>query len=123
MPLYDYKCKECGVFEKFGQISDESAKCKCGKKAKRIISGGQKFNDDAEWIRSIVEVTDKESDKPATREFLRNPNRTNLGRMMKAEGIRHMEPGEKPINRQEMDVRAHSDAIMKLRQERRAISI
>jgi len=43
MPTYDYECSKCGhTFEAFQGINDKALeKCpKCGKKIKRLISGG-----------------------------------------------------------------------------------
>lgn len=43
MPTYGYQCPACGhEFDKLQKISDDTrAKCpKCGKRAKRLISGG-----------------------------------------------------------------------------------
>lgn len=40
MPLYEYECKNCGIFEVRQNISDESLKkCPtCSKKVERLIS-------------------------------------------------------------------------------------
>lgn len=40
MPLYEYICLKCGVFEKFTTIRNclKKQRCKCGKMGERIIS-------------------------------------------------------------------------------------
>ena len=36
MPLYDYRCPACGVFEMRGRIEDEEVECACGQQAARL---------------------------------------------------------------------------------------
>ena len=45
MPTYEYKCKECGEFEKVQKMSDPPLKkCPtCGGKVERLIAGGGGF--------------------------------------------------------------------------------
>jgi len=98
MPLYEMECPACGhQFEVIAGI-DEIIDCpKCAGTAKRLISvhGPNLVSQEAEWIRSVRDVVDKEGG-PAAQEFLKRPTRDNLNAWMKAEGVRHMEPGEKP---------------------------
>ena len=100
MPIYDFECECCGnVAEHIARIEEEILACEsCGAQAHRIISltGVHCANQDAEWIRSIVEVVDKESNEPHIAEFRKNPNRTTLRNFMQKQGIRHLEPGEGP---------------------------
>ena len=59
------------------------------------------LDDDAKWIREVLEVVDKRGRELETKEFLHNPTRTNMKAWMKARGLRHMEPGEekpKPVD-------------------------
>ena len=125
MPLYDYQCPKCGVFEALRGISDKVIKCECGQDAKRIVGASPVccFNDDGEWIRSVREVVDKDNKSPATQEFLKNPTRSNYKAWMKSEGIRHLEPGEKPINRPSFDTERHARKIMEYQQEQRRIEL
>ena len=98
MPIYDYECPKCGVFESIEPLNKPLLWCPngCELIAKRIISvsGVHTANDDAAWVRSCLEVVDKESQAPHVAEFRKNPTRTNLRRYMSGEGLRHLEPGE-----------------------------
>jgi len=127
MPLYDYQCERCGHIEEVVKtVDDRIGTCSdCGGATRRIVSVGsvEANNDDAAWIRSITDVVDKESKAPHVVEFLRNPTRTNYKNWMRKEGIRHMEPGEKPINRKEFDVSRHADKVMEAYRERSRINI
>jgi len=96
LKLYDYECKLCEYI--FEALADENTivYCKkCGGYTKRIISapGGTNANQDADWIRSVREVVDKDGG-PHCQEFLKWPTRGNLEKWMKVEGIRHFEKGE-----------------------------
>lgn len=38
MPIYDFKCEHCGIFDSIEKTDTDIAKCpKCGKKSKRIF--------------------------------------------------------------------------------------
>jgi len=100
MPMYDFECKQCGVVEeKFYTISDltNKSECECGGEMHRIFTighGAITHNDNAEWIRTVTDVVDKDPNKPHCQEFLKNPTRSNYKKWMKGEGIRPMEKGE-----------------------------
>lgn len=105
---------------------DEVVSCeKCGAvMAKVFVSAGSRLPDDAAWIKTVLEVVAKDSTKPATREFLRNPTRENMRRWMKAEGIRHIEDGEKPARIDyEADHRRRTEYAERRHFERRAITV
>lgn len=96
MPIYDYECKECGhlAVDVIAGIDDQLLDCpECTRKMERIISmsGVHTANEDAEWIRSVTEIVEKEPHCVASQEFLRSPTRTNLKRWMDAKGLRHIE--------------------------------
>jgi putative FmdB family regulatory protein len=98
VPIYDYVCDNCSLEEEHIEpIDREQIPCgHCNGTMHRIFSpGGSAFNQDAAWIRSVLEVVAKDSTKPATREFVKNPTRENMQRWMRSEGIRHLENGEK----------------------------
>ena len=100
MPVYDMECRnpECGLNFEVVAGMNEMVECPtCGFECDRLIgvSGVNTANQDAAWLKSVHEVVDKQSDKPETREFLKNPTRDNYHRWMKAEGIRPFESGER----------------------------
>ena len=37
MPLYDFECPECGVFEALAKASEEEMECACGASAHRLF--------------------------------------------------------------------------------------
>lgn len=78
-------------------------------------------NEDAPWIRSVLEVVDKDSTKPHVVAFRENPTRTNYNLWMKGEGLRPLENGEK--RRKEDNTEKAVEYLLKKRYERRAISI
>lgn len=102
MPIYDFECSnpDCKrVAEHVVGLNTTTVACpSCGSEASKVFSpmGAGAFNQDAAWIRSVLEVVAKDSAKPHTREFLKSPTRENMQRWMRAEGIRHLEDGEKP---------------------------
>lgn len=58
MPLYDYKCRDCGeVFERFARISATTHKCDCGGLADRMISRSHNVHGDLEpyWDENMGE--------------------------------------------------------------------
>ena len=98
MPVYDYECDSCKtITESIEHYNTEIIVCeRCNHCfARRIISasGPNCANQDAEWIRSVLEVVDKEGGKHCQR-FLKNPTRKNYNAYMKGEGIRPLESGE-----------------------------
>jgi len=126
MPIYDYEC-ECGnTFESIEKILDMEIQCsKCEQTAKRIISGSGQYcaNEDADWIKSVVEVTNKKSRNPHTREFLKHPNRTNLRRHLSSSGLRHLEPGERFDPPKPFDVERHGNRVFRERQRKGRLEI
>ena len=129
MPLYDHQCADCGhIFESLAKMDDTGPlECpECGGKARRIISvsGTNCANEDAEWIRSVTEVVPKGEDAtPIDREFVRNPTRTNYRRWMKARGLRHLEPGEKPGRPKRVSNEEVARKLWERRQKRNRIYI
>lgn len=101
MPIYDFECKRCGKRKEFFyKVADCPAFVfcpKCSGEMVKIISvnGVNTANQDAEWLKSVREVVDKEGG-PHCQAFLKDPTRDNYKRWMKGEGIRPLEPGERP---------------------------
>jgi putative FmdB family regulatory protein len=131
MPIYDFKCKHEHYTEAIAGYDEKTIKCsRCGAEAHRIVSltGVNCINEDAGWLKSVLEVVDKKSNRPWCKEFLKNPTRSNYKRWMRGEGIRPVEEGEwnRPIyaERQEKEREAKiNDQIMKKRYERKRITV
>lgn len=113
--IRDFECYHCAHIQEI--VTDHNREyilCpKCQGTAHKIISLGKIncSNEDAEWLRSVTEVVDKEGG-PASREFVKNPTRTNYKKWMKSEGIRPFEPGERPP-KPEVNERAIREEVMK----------
>ena len=121
MPVYDYRCKQCQkVIEQVEHYSVDEITCPhCGDVAKRIISVSKvnTANEDAPWIRSVLEVVDKDSREPHVVEFRRNPTRENYKRWMKLEGLRPLENNERRGTKEgENYTKKITDIIMRERQ-------
>jgi putative FmdB family regulatory protein len=126
-PVYDYQCSECEhTHEAIAMYDEIERNCtKCGQKAKRIISlsGVNTANDDAPWIRSVLDVVDKESKAPHVAEFVKNPTRANYKRWMKGEGLRHCEPGEEHRRPQEPDTSGLDKQLWERHRERNKLHV
>lgn len=124
MPVYDYQCDDhsCGMtFEAIAGVNEIVECPNCGFTCTRLISvsGVNTANQDADWIRSVTEVVDKESPKPEAQEFLRRPTRENMHNWMRAEGVRHYEKGER-TRPDAPDMSKVHDHVMRQYQERHA---
>jgi putative FmdB family regulatory protein len=127
MPIYEYLCDDCGgTEERIYPVTNirKSVKCRCGGKAKRIITASGHFtaNQDAAWIRSVREVVSKDPRKKHCQEFLKNPTRQNYHNWMKQEGLRPLDKNEysepKPVSLAEM-----KEATMREYRKRNALTI
>ncbi|MBI9091807.1 MAG: zinc ribbon domain-containing protein [Desulfobacterium sp.] len=102
MPIYDYQCQKCQAIEEVFTLMNyrpAEVKCQvCGGKATQIITMREASAPvDPGWIRSVTEVVDKDLEAPAhCKEFLRHPTRANYKAWMDGEGLRPMDPAEKP---------------------------
>lgn len=130
MPIYDFECTnpDCkNVSEHVVNLGTSEVSCPaCGSPAAKIFSpmGAGTFNEDAAWIRSVLEVVAKDSTKPYTQEFLRRPTRANMQRWMRAEGIRHVEDGEKPARfDHDADHRRRTEYAERRHFERKSITV
>lgn len=128
MPIYDYACGDCErlMVDVIEKIDNTVIKCKfCGGKAVRIISitGQNCANQDASWLRSVLDVVNKDSKAPHVREFIKNPTRKNYQNWMKGEGLRPFEPGEKPSKPPPFDERRHHEQVWRKHRERKKIEI
>ena len=126
MPIYDTRCTSCGTEREIICGPDDHPPCpKCGGDTKRLItcSGPNCANEDAGWIKSVTEVVDKDDASPHSREFLRNPTRSNYQAWMRAEGLRPLEPGEGPSKPPPVPMDRIRRGVMERMRERRTIEI
>jgi putative FmdB family regulatory protein len=90
--IFDFECTKCGdVSEELCDRNKKKSTCPaCGKTSKRIISFGKVYtgNQDAPWIKSVLDVVDKTNQAPHVQAFVKNPTRGNYKAWMKGEGIR-----------------------------------
>ena len=127
MPIYDFECEKCNkITEHILKVSnsEQAIQCECGGLADKIITASGQFcaNEDADWIRSIREVVDKEGGK-ASQRFLKEPTRENYKKWKKETGVRHLEPGEGPSKPEPMDMDKMTKDVMRRRQERKQLII
>lgn len=91
MRIYDYDCPACGILpDVFAETEEIFLSCPhCGAESKRIISVSGQYtgNQDAGWLRSVLDVVDRENPARHVQEFVRNPSRENYKRWMKGEKI------------------------------------
>ncbi len=126
MPIiFDVECPECGkIFEVIQSPNVPEARCECGGIAKRIftVAGPNLANQDSGWIRSVLEVVDKESKAPHVQRFLKNPTRKNYKAWMKGEGLRPLETGERhkpePVDRSKW-----ADILFEKHRKRKALEV
>ncbi|MHC4310894.1 MAG: FmdB family zinc ribbon protein [Planctomycetota bacterium] len=92
MPIYDFECGSCGaIHERYARIEEEVMPCEeCASDAYRIISvsGHYCANEDAPWLKSVLEVVDKDPNKAHCQDFLKSPTRSNWKRWMAGEGLK-----------------------------------
>ena len=109
MPVYDFECHNClRVWEVITSITDSDKELPCPTclcESKKIISasGVHCINEDAPWIRSVLEVVDKEDPRPAHKEFLKRPTRENYKSWLRESGLRHAEGGER-LRKEPIDI-------------------
>ena len=125
MIIKDYQCVNCKkISEHYVDGKDIPAFVfcpNCETVANKIISISQTTPIDSEWIHSVLEVVEKDSNKPHCNEFLKNPTRANYKNWMAKEKIRHLEPGEKLRKPKQQDITP--EQLMKYRQEKRSLTI
>lgn len=135
MPIYDYEC-ECGwrreVFRHMHDVEEPIICDECGKTMYRIFVAGHGaicYNNDAQWLKSITDIVDKDPNKPHCVEFIKNPTRENYEKWMKGEGIRPLESGERPKTREErqreseLKLKKYTDDLVKRHYERHSLVV
>ena len=94
--------------------------------ASKIISipGSNLASESPPWIRSVLEVVEKNSGKRCCQEFLRNPTRDNYKKWMVGTGLRPLEAGEKPGRPDPTpETSVITEKLMRHRQEKRALCL
>lgn len=128
MPLYDFECPSKHVTERVAHAKQKKIRCpKCGKTARRIISASGQYlgNQDASWLKSVLDVVDRENPAPHVQAFVKNPTRSNYKAWMKGEGIRpmdHTEGGAPPRAHKPEPVdmsRVHREVMERFRERNR----
>lgn len=131
MPLYDYSCDTCMMTtESLEPIGTEYIECPhCGRTAQKILSFRSEpvWNEDAEWIRSVLDVVDKSNNAPHVAEFRRYPTRENYRKWMAGEGIRPLESGENRTksrrDKESQSIRDIARSVLRMRSDRRRIEL
>lgn len=136
LKLWDFECKKCGIFEGIVESGEDTTTCKCGAEAHRIFTPSGIFtaNQTSEWIRTVVDVVDKDNPARHVQEFVKNPTRDNYKAWMKGEGLRPAEIGRSQHGEDydtKMARKAYednhnkmmTDAVMRRRVARRRIEI
>jgi hypothetical protein len=133
MPIVcDFECSHCGeITEMFVERGTKFQDCpECGFPAKRVISLGRvnTANENPVWLKSVLDVVDKSSNKPHVREFVKSPSRRTYRQWMKGEGIRpldHSEKGGPPQHKPppEPDMTRHMQEVAKRHFERKRVEV
>jgi putative FmdB family regulatory protein len=131
MPIYDYRCAKCEkVTESVQNLVVVAIKCsECGEIAWKIFSpmGTVRFADDAAWLKTVIEVVDKDSKAPHVVAFFKDPTRSNYKAWMKGEGLRPRDPTERPHKMSEKEERAdhqrRTDYAMQRHVERKRLEV
>lgn len=133
MILTDMECPECGFIEELliDPNEDKLNFCpRCGAVSKRIISLGRVYcsNQDAKWLKSVLDVVDKDDNRPHVRNFRENPTRENYKAWMRGEGIKpldYTDHGAPPVARkpEPVDHGKFVDYMMQKLQESRRLEV
>ena len=127
MIMHDYFCKFCGHdFEAMSDWDKEEIECpECHKWANRYFKSGCSNCDpiDANWIKTIRDVVDKDSKKPHCIEFLNHPTRENYKAWLKGEGLRHIESGESIRKPPSFDEKSHLEKLNRIRMRKNRIEL
>lgn len=131
MILADFTCPSHHTTEHLVHFKQKKLPCPvCGKKAKRIITSGRvnMVNESPAWLKSVLDVVDKDSGKAHVREFVQNPTRKTYQAWMKGEGIRpldHTEHGGPPVYhpRPEPDMTRVREEVTRRHFERKRVEV
>ena len=126
MILADFECSNCGnIFERITDSSQKVCLCpECMAVGTRIITVGHvyKGNQDAAWLKTVIDVVDKDPSKLHCQEFIKSPTRDNYQRWMKGEGIRPLENNE-PMKPPPVDMTNANKEVWEKYQARQRIEV
>ena len=131
MPIYDYECKKCGL------VSEHITKwnvvlnlgCTCGGDVRRIISVSGQYcgNESPTWLRSTLNVVDKENRASHIQNFIKNPTRETYKAWMKGEKIKPADytvKGGPPVyEKPKRDIKKITDELYRRHRERNTLSL
>ena len=130
MILSDFECPSGHIHEELVHWKQKKHKCRtCGKTSKKIISKGHLQSDEnAPWLKSVLDVVDKDNKSAHVQNFVKNPTRQNYKAWMKGEGIRPMdytERGGPPVYRKPegMSTEQKARELYKRHLERKSLNI
>lgn len=126
-PAYDFRCETCEQEQEIVcKMADRPSTIgcpSCGGDMLQVPSLPAVLGDEASWLSSVKEVVNKDGG-PHCQKFLQEPNRANYRAWMKGENLRPMEPGEQTWKRPaKRDRRKVVNEVMKMRQQRKAITV
>lgn len=127
MPVYQFSCESCGnEKEIICRFKDrpEGEPCECGGLYIHVFAAGEVYcgNQDADWLKTVPDVIDKDTSNPVAREFIKNPTRKNYHSWMKSEGIRPLENNE-PLKPPPPDLSRVYKEVWRNHQKRNRIEI
>jgi len=127
MPIYNFSCAICGMEEeRIADFDTEIMPCEfcCGESYKQF-SFGQSFEvrEDAPWIRTVLDVVDKESCDPTDRRFISEPNRGNYHAWMRHHNLRPFENSRDFPKKQDIDIESVAHDLLKMKSARERIEL
>ena len=130
MPIYEFSCPICDNREdRFVWPGFEWVPCsRCQGDMRKQFSFGQSqpIQENANWLPSVLEVVDKESNDPVDRAFLKDPTRTNYKNWMRHHNLRPLENergGPPTAKNPKHDLKSITDYCYEQKRKRERIEI
>jgi len=100
----------------------------CQGEMNKLFSFGQSqpLTEESPWIRTVLEVVDKESHDPVDKQFIKDPTRTNYHLWMRHHGLRPLENerGAPPTAKKpQIDLKSVTDYCYQQKRRRDAIEV
>ncbi len=126
-PLYNFSCPICGlVDERIVDYDTQISPCEfCQGEAAKQFSFGQSFEvrEDAPWLKSVIDVVDKESVDLIDRRFIDQPNRKNYQNWMRHHNLRPFENERDFPKRQPENIEVITHELLQMKTARERIEI